>query len=262
MEWKGMTNDGSEVNGRVTVPEVSHEVTVDHLSDYEYQWTLSNASSAAVDAVFTLAKSRLPTALEAKFTEFANAIIEVHGKDLTVSTEPSRSGTPVASIAASTSAVSSSTLKASATIKPVKPVNAKKALNTTRVSVEATFMAAADDLFSILTDEKRIPLWTRAPAQSAAQPGSEFSLFGGGVKGSYVSLSPTKEIVQTWALQSPTWPDGHMGTLVTTLVQSSDSTKVTFSLEGVPKGLEDEIQRNLEGYYVHGLKSIGLGTVL
>lgn len=26
-------------------------------------------------------------------------------------------------------------------------------------------MAAADDLFGLLTDEKRIPMWTRAPAQ-------------------------------------------------------------------------------------------------
>jgi len=263
MEWKGITSDGTEVNGKVTVPEVSHEVTVDHLSPYEYQWTLSTDSSATVDALFTLAKSRVPTALETKFAEFASAIIEVHGKDLTVSTEPSRSGTPVASAAAlAAAAASSSTTKASAPTKPAKKVDEKKSLNTTRVSVEATFMAAADDLFSILTDEKRIPQWTRAPAQSTPEPGSGFSLFGGGVKGTYVSLTPGKEIVQTWALQSPTWPEGHSGTLTTTLAQSSDSTKVTFSLEGVPKGLEDEINRNLEGYYVHGLKSIGLGTVL
>lgn len=44
--------------------------------------------------------------------------------------------------------------------------------------------------------------------QSTAEPGSGFSLFGGGVKGTYVSLTPAKEIVQTWALQSPTWPEG------------------------------------------------------
>ena len=35
--------------------------------------------------------------------------------------------------------------------------------------------------------------------QSAAQPDTEYTLFGGGVKGKYVSLSPGKEIVQTWA---------------------------------------------------------------
>jgi len=34
MGWKGVASDGTEVNGTVTVPEVSHEVTVDGLSDY------------------------------------------------------------------------------------------------------------------------------------------------------------------------------------------------------------------------------------
>lgn len=41
---------------------------------------------------------------------------------------------------------------------------------------------------------------------------------------------------------------GHIGTLTTTIAQSTDSTKVTFSLDGVPSGLEDEIKRNIEGY--------------
>jgi activator of HSP90 ATPase len=41
---------------------------------------------------------------------------------------------------------------------------------------------------------------------------------------------------------------GHAATLTTTLNQGSDSTAVKFALEGVPKGLEDEIKRNLEGY--------------
>ena len=28
------------------------------------------------------------------------------------------------------------------------------------------------------------------------------------MRGKYISLTPGKEIKQTWALQSPTWPDG------------------------------------------------------
>ena len=38
MEWKGKASDGTEVNGKVTVPEVSHEITVDGLSDYQVSW--------------------------------------------------------------------------------------------------------------------------------------------------------------------------------------------------------------------------------
>ena len=44
--------------------------------------------------------------------------------------------------------------------------------------------------------------------QSKPEVGAEYSLFGGGVTGKYVSLTPPKEIVQTWVLQSPTWPAG------------------------------------------------------
>ena len=44
--------------------------------------------------------------------------------------------------------------------------------------------------------------------KSAAQPDSDYSLFGGGVKGKYVLLTQGKEVIQTWALQSPTWPEG------------------------------------------------------
>jgi hypothetical protein len=41
---------------------------------------------------------------------------------------------------------------------------------------------------------------------------------------------------------------GHEATLTTVLDQSTDSTKVTFTLDGVPTGMEDETRRNLEGY--------------
>ncbi len=89
------------------------------------------------------------------------------------------------------------------------------------------------------------------------------------MKGKFVSVSPPKEFVQTWALSSPTWPSGactyapvragigsthrtplpdHFAKLTTTLDQGSDSTKVTWRLEGVPLGMEEEITRNLNGY--------------
>lgn len=226
---------------------------------------------------------------------FPSAIIDAHGRDLTISNDPSRTGTPAPTSTTQSgppvvSAVAAASQTASA------PVNRKAdtaKVNSTTVVVEADFHAAADDLFSLLTDEKRIPIWTRAPAQvcfffrtafminadseclwnqSQPQPGSQYSLFGGGVKGKYITLTPGKEIVQTWSLQSPTWPSGiyylnisipvvklsttifrltskgHEAKLTTTLAQASDSTKVTFSLDGVPTGLEAEIKRNIEGY--------------
>jgi len=256
-KWQGTASDGAEVNGTVTIPEISHEIICDKLSDFVFNWTLLTNPSPEVNGIFALARSRLAAAVEAKLGTFPAAIIDTHGKDLTVSGAPSRVGTPANANAAPAPVASTS---ASTAVKPKAPE--AKNVNTTTVKVEADFRASADDIYSLLTDEKRIPAWTRAPAQSQAKPDTEYSLFGGGVKGKYVSLTPQKEIVQTWALQSPTWPTGHAATLTTTLDQSSESTKVVFTLQGVPLGTEEEIKRNLEGYYIHGFKSIGLGTEL
>ena len=135
---------------------------------------MTTARSAAVDALFRLAKARLPAALEAKLATFPAAIIDTHGKDLTVSAQPSRQGTPGPSAPAAASAPAG---KAEAA-KP-KPRAPEKANNTTTVTVDVHLMAAADDLFALLTDEKRIPAWTRAPAQVRVLPAESCVAAGG-----------------------------------------------------------------------------------
>ncbi|EJD02281.1 uncharacterized protein FOMMEDRAFT_109549 [Fomitiporia mediterranea MF3/22] len=258
LKWKGTASDGTEVTGRLKIPEVSHEITLDGLSDYVYNWSLSTDSTPAVDKLFAFAKARLPAALETKFAEFPTALIQTHGKDLQIgSQEPSRTSTPAPTPAPGAASSSSSGASAPKVVK-----QEKKPVNTSKVEVEGSFMASADDLFQMLTDESKIPFWTRAPAQSKPEPGQAFSLFNGGVKGEFVSVDPPKQFVQKWALSSPTWPSEHFATLAATFDQSGDSTKLILSLDGVPTGTEDDIRRNLEGYYIHGLKSIGLGSVL
>lgn len=130
-------------------------------SPKQYEWTLTTARSPAVDTLFALAKARLPTALETKFAEFPAAIVETHGKDLTVSADPSRQGSPAPAVASNSGAPKASAPKPA----PKKPA---AAVNTATVTVDATFMAAADDLFDLLTNEQRIPAWTRAPAKVRA----------------------------------------------------------------------------------------------
>lgn len=143
-------------------------------------------------------------------------------------TPTSVSAVPTPSIAAATSTLSSSTTASAA-----KPV--KKVANSSTVRVEAQFMVSASDLFDILTNEARIPQWTRAPAQvgdaaanyldseltdiplrlnqSKPEAGGDFSLFGGGVVGKFVTVEKPTSFVQTWKLRSPTWPAGAFNSL-------------------------------------------------
>jgi activator of HSP90 ATPase len=120
---------------------------------------LTSGSSKEADEVYRFAKSKLPAALETKFAEFPAALIDTHGQDLQVvgSNEPSRSASPaIPAPSAGTSTTPALPQKKKA---ESKPVNVKK------VAVEASFQASADDLFGMLTDEKKIPMWSRAAAQ-------------------------------------------------------------------------------------------------
>jgi activator of HSP90 ATPase len=83
-----------------------------------------------------------------------------------------------------------------------------------------------------------------------------------------LSLDPPNNFVQSWKLKNPNWPSGslathflvlalalmtrryadHEGKLTTTLDQQDDYTKLVLELSGVPKGQEDEIEKNLIGY--------------
>jgi len=95
LRWKGTAADGTEATGKLTIPEVSHEITLDGLSDYVYQWSLTSQSSPETAALYALAKEKLPTALEAKFAAFPVDLVDTHGKDIIVgSNEPSRTSSP------------------------------------------------------------------------------------------------------------------------------------------------------------------------
>lgn len=81
----------------------------------------------------------------------------MHGKDIIVgSTEPSRTSSPAPVPTSANSGVQGLAKR---------PTGSSQKINTSVVEVEATFQASADDLFGLLTDEKRIPMWSRAQAK-------------------------------------------------------------------------------------------------
>ncbi|ELU45866.1 activator of hsp90 ATPase-like domain-containing protein [Rhizoctonia solani AG-1 IA] len=222
--------DGSKAEGKLTIPEVSHE-----------------QSDGLIDALYALAKSKLPSLLAERFTAFRTAMLDTHGKDLQVAGTPGASGAATPSISAPTNAASSLS-------KPVPAKEVSKGItNSAVVTVDASFMASAAELYEFLTDEKRIPAWTRNQAQSDASVGGSYSLFGGGVTGKYIELQKPNKIISTWRLNSPSWPSDHDGKLTITLDQQTDSTKVEFKLSGVPLGQEDETRKNLEASEVSNL---------
>jgi len=238
------------------------------LTEYTYDWSLDSSQESAAetstDKLFAIVKQQLPPQLSRKFEEFPKAIVDTHGRDILITPTGSGSATPSAAVSSGPTVTPAAVAAATSTtnVSPAPGSKSTKVFNSSVVRVEAQFMVSGEDLFSFLTDESKIPLWSRSPATSKAEEGTNYSLFGGGVVGKYLTVDRPRRFTQSWRLKSPTWPDDHEGTLKVTLDQQSDSTNLVIELSGVPKGQEDVIERNLLGYYINSLKSIGLGSVL
>lgn len=253
IRWSGLGT-----NGTFTVPEVSHDMDE---TDYVFESVMDEGGNADVERN---AKKLLGDAMRKVFQAFPKAMIEAHGTGFYRENGISPSGTPNES--GTTTPATNLQAKSGPTTAPV-PIDDQstksgkgKAINTTSLRLDGQFMSSASDLFNMLTDEAKIPMWSRNPAKMKPEVGAEMSLFGGNITGKVLSVNKPKEFVTTW--RAPTWPADHFGQLKTTLVEGSDSTKLELQLSGVPVGTEEETERNLDIFYLRSLKQIGLGTIL
>ncbi|MCO5555748.1 hypothetical protein L7F22_009293 [Adiantum nelumboides] len=269
LDWSGKLNDGkgeeeegTEAKGTISFPEVSHEVQ-DEGEEYKFRVEMTSSTTVATQSMLEAVRSHLVPSVLPFFHKFRDELIASHAKDL--GHEGSNEGTPTGGSGVSTpkdgstNQTTSNTTTATSTSTSTAPKKEDSSkLSTTKVNVESDLSIRSDDLWDLLTNPGRIPMWTRAPAQLSLNPGSTFSLFNGNVTGSIISIEPTNKLVQKW--RAPQWPTNHFGTLTTTLAQGDSSTKLSLSLEGVPLEEEDRSRDALDRFYIAGLKGLGLGT--
>ncbi|KAA1104439.1 hypothetical protein PGT21_023522 [Puccinia graminis f. sp. tritici] len=250
---------GHGTGGTLTIPEISHDMTE---SDYVFDGALDSGGKPEIES---RAKKSLGPAMCKIFQAFPKAIIDEHGAGFYKENGLSPAGTPGGS-GTTTPQPSAANLqtKSAPTAAPVPAddpstkSNKGNVVNTSSVRIDGQFMCSASDLFDFLTDESKIPMWSRNPAKMKPEVGAEMSLFGGNVTGKVISVDRPKEMITTW--RAPTWPAGHFGKLKTSLTEGSDSTKLELHLTGVPVGTEEETERNLDIFYLRSLKQIGLAT--
>lgn len=61
-----------------------------------------------------------------------------------------------------------------------------------------TLTASPEEVYNALTQEATIQLWSGEEAVMPAEPGAEFSLWGGSITGKNIELVPGKKLVQEW----------------------------------------------------------------
>ncbi|KAM0792511.1 hypothetical protein ACM66B_005181 [Microbotryomycetes sp. NB124-2] len=251
MDWTAQNTEGEAVTGSLTALEVAHDMDED---DYQFTSSLESASNKEADAFHKTAKKTLADKLRPIFTAFPKALVETHGKDLLADDAAGSGATSGASTPATAQA---SATKSKPTVPSAATVSAstKAPFSTSVVKVSGDFASDAAGLFDVLTDEAKIPMWSRNPAHFKPEVGAEVDLFSGNIKGKITKVDKPSSFAMTW--RAPTWPEGYFGDLEVKLNQGSNSTTLDLRLEGVPVGTEEETERNLNGYYLNSLRQIG-----
>ncbi|KAF8941276.1 hypothetical protein BGZ58_000561 [Dissophora ornata] len=236
LTFEGTTADGTAVTGKIEIPEVAHDTDID---DYVFDVTV-DADNSSKQPVRDLIRKNLAPILRKKLEAFASDLIKVHGKDVQVDSDFSKSSTPVRS---STPSSTSSALSASKLANTTAGV-----VNTTTLEESIELQASAHDVYDVLLNEAKVKAWTRSD-KSTIEPkvGAKFSFFGGNVSGENKELVEDKKIVQSWRLGS--WPSGHYSTVTMDISQSTNSTVIKFKQEGVPIGEQEITRQNWSNYY-------------
>ncbi|KAK0556621.1 Co-chaperone [Tilletia horrida] len=252
--WTG-TKGEEKADGLLVCDEFSHEVH-DEKRDYEFNVTQSGGPSAVKELV----KTELVPQLIAQLAGFRNALIEKHAKDLghdDATASGAATPTSTSSSAPAAAPPSSGATKSASTTASATTSTTKASASDVRVSLDLPM--AQDDLWDLLTNPARIPMWTRSRAEFSTEPGSSFSLFNGNVTGTVVSAEAPKSLVQKWRVQQ--WPSGHLGVLKMSLSQSHDSSKLELVLSGAPVGEEETIEKGLRMYYLTSLQGLSGGVL-
>lgn len=197
----GTAKDGTEAKGTMTWPEVSHEIEDDgdeyrvsssHIPYHhlvlcsrlcisaftnllclaQFETTMTSANSASTTPLYQIVRTRLAPSLLPHFHSFRSTLIETHAADLGHASPSGGSGTSTPKPSSTTTSVPSTTVSASkptpaGSTSAASSSTAKKGVSTATkdVVLEARLAIEAKDLFDLLTNPAKIPMWSRAPAE-------------------------------------------------------------------------------------------------
>jgi hypothetical protein len=124
--------------------------------------------------VLSYARRAFPPVLTDKLNSFRTELLAAHGSvaaeaAAAAGISPSASGTstPISAAGGSSSSAPAAAPPAAkaSTPAPALKEEKKKVGGTAVVQAEANLQASADDLWGLLTDQNRIPMWSRSPAK-------------------------------------------------------------------------------------------------
>ncbi len=117
--------------------------------------------------------------------------------------------------------------------------------------------AAAEDIFTALTNPLTIEVWSGATAVMEAVAGTEFSLWDGDITGINLEIEPGKKIMQEWYFEDEEGMEAEHKSIVTiTLHSEGTSTNVELLHINIPDEAFENIVDGWDRYYFKPLKQL------
>ena len=115
------------------------------------------------------------------------------------------------------------------------------------------FSASPLAVYQVLTDAKKIQLFSGKKAKNDNQVGGFFSNYGGDASGVIVDLLEAKRVVQAWRHRN--FPEGIYSMATYSLLRTKDGkTELTLTHRGVPKDLIPQIELEWRTLYWNKMK--------
>lgn len=261
LKWKGKVNgEDEEVNGKVTIPNLSEEHT--DMKDVDVDVELTSSSSNGARALKEMLRKgrgaevireRLQQYVEALKSEFSQGLI-LPAKDQVSSAPQSKTSNAEVNVAMKKLEVTSSS-------RP-NPAAGGVKLQLETISIEERFKCTGQELYNVLTQKEMLQVFTAAPVKmEEAKVGAEFELLGGNIQGKFVGLTPFSKITQKWRLKS--WPEGHFSEVEFVISQSKDDSTLKLTQKGVPAKEVESTRVGWARYYIESIKkAFGFGAGL
>lgn len=254
LNWRGKcVGSETNVNGEIHVPNLSEEHSLD---DVDVTVTVKEDTMEA-QSLKEMMLRLAPSAVRSKLEEYLRALREECSQGMIL---PQRKGEPNVA-PPKLGRLSSLTPAATGVPAAKKSSDLGCPIPTSKINLTETFVASAEDLYSVFTTIERVQAYTRAPAVVEAYRGGTFSLFGGEISGEFIDLQQDTRLVQRWRRKN--WPEGHYSTVSIEFKQESDSTQLILLQTEIP---DSDVEATREGWKRHIFENIkstfGYGAML
>jgi activator of HSP90 ATPase len=232
LKWKG-TVGGASVEGKLVANEVEHD---NFREEYEIQVSSTEHGAASEEAEAFL-RSAGRKIVRGAIRDYFEDLFVLHKVGTNVK-PGAKEGSPSRSKPAPVS-------------QPKPQPSTPK--STTSINWKMTWRVPQDELFSVLMNEQRAAVYTRAPAKIDPRPSGSFEFLGGVISGYFVEVVAPQKITMQWRLSS--WAQGVFSTVVMILTKEEPAvTVLEFAQAGIPDGEMEKVEQGWRVNFFDAIK--------